>query len=33
MNYLAGGEGAKNYGDAKNIILGATRYYWWEEFN
>ncbi|RIN33113.1 purine permease [Staphylococcus succinus] len=24
MNYLAGGEGAKDYGDAKNIILGAT---------
>ncbi|SUM31348.1 xanthine permease [Staphylococcus gallinarum] len=24
MNYLAGGEGAKNYGDAKNIILGVT---------
>lgn len=24
MNYLAGGEGAKNYGDPKNLILGAV---------
>ncbi|MDN8820391.1 solute carrier family 23 protein, partial [Staphylococcus aureus] len=23
MNYLAGGEGAKNFGDAKNILLGV----------
>lgn len=23
MNYLAGGEGAKNYGDTKNLILGG----------
>ena len=24
MNYLAGGEGAKNYGDTKNLILGGV---------
>lgn len=24
MNYLAGGEGAKNYGDTKNLILGCV---------
>ena len=24
MNYLAGGEGAKNYGDPKNLILGGV---------